>query len=360
MKAETLQQTVSTRTVYLDYLRVLATFAVIVVHATSGSFSNSEISPSSSTILILYNNLFSWVVPVFVMISGSLFLSPNRNYTIKDLTQKYIFRLGCAYLFWSFINSFFVAGKEFTILDIAIYTLNGQSVYWYIPMIACLYLLVPLFKNITSNQTHTKYFLILFIIFAILTPQILDLSSTVLSNTLLAPFIQSFQNIFNNTHFHFAIGYSGYFVLGYYLGTCEFNKAKRNLLLVLGLLAFGIAIFISTCDFENTALKQILCHNFTIRVFFESIFVFWAVKLFKNRFTKILLLDKIIIYISKNSFGIYLTHIFVLRLLKDLNFSVLSFTPIFAVPIVSLCSFSICFIISIVARKIPLLGKYIT
>lgn len=71
------------RFVYIDCLRVLATFGVIVLHVSSWNWSSAIIGGVEWKVLTFYNGLVRWCVPVFVMISGALFL--GRKVNIKKL-----------------------------------------------------------------------------------------------------------------------------------------------------------------------------------------------------------------------------------------------------------------------------------
>ena len=360
MKTEVLQKpTQKIRTVYLDYLKVLATFAVVIVHATSGSWSLVEPYSSDFVTLKFYNNLFSWTVPIFVMISGALFLNPNKPTSLSMMLKKYILRLSTSYIFWSFLNALINAHTEDGIIDIIIYTLKGHSIHWFIPMLVGLYLITPMLKAITASKKRTIYFLVLFILFAIAIPQILNIASISLQGTGFSSIVDSIKSTFDNTNFHFTLGYSGYYVLGYFLHTFEIRKPLKNFLFISGFTSFAVAIFLAFVNIKDSSLHDVLHHNFAIRVFCESTFVFIFIKQLNKKIFLRSSLDKFITWIAKNSFGIYLSHIIVLRLLKNIGLSVITFNPIFAVPLISLCAFSICFITSVLLRKIPKIGKYI-
>lgn len=95
-----MQQKSNQRIVYLDLLRIMATFAVIFLHVTAvevNSFSFSR----NWYIATIGDSLVRWSVPVFVMISGALFLNSNKEVTCAEILKKRIPRLLLAYAFWS-------------------------------------------------------------------------------------------------------------------------------------------------------------------------------------------------------------------------------------------------------------------
>ena len=88
------------RTRCLDILRVAATLAVVLLHVLSGAvvsrgyFAND----GEETIYWILMDLVSWSVPVFLMISGYLFLNPGKRITLKEMYGKYVSRIVLALL----------------------------------------------------------------------------------------------------------------------------------------------------------------------------------------------------------------------------------------------------------------------
>ena len=62
------------RTIYFDYLRILATFAVILVHLSSQYWSQTQVGGFRWYVLTFFDGIGRWAVPVFVIIIGALFL----------------------------------------------------------------------------------------------------------------------------------------------------------------------------------------------------------------------------------------------------------------------------------------------
>ena len=89
------------RIIYLDILRILATFAVIIIHVCSQNWN--KVAPSSYewNVFNFFSGISRWAVPIFVMISGTLFLDNRRNINIKKLYTKNILRIITAFIFWS-------------------------------------------------------------------------------------------------------------------------------------------------------------------------------------------------------------------------------------------------------------------
>lgn len=170
------------RRLWLDAARVFAIISISSNHAITRAFGGTE---SSFSAFPLYASVFRAVVfvfsrlgvPIFLMISGALLLG-KRMETKQDIARFYkhnLLRLLITSLIWYFVYYWFLvlfsgmfaelrsagflkmaAGCVKTLLFLDQVTLGNM---WYIPMILCLYLLVPA-VNIIINKYGSKCFLI--------------------------------------------------------------------------------------------------------------------------------------------------------------------------------------------------------
>ena len=83
---------------YIDILRIVACFSVIMLHASAQPWYSLPVDGIGFKIANSYDALFRFGVPVFVMISGALFLAPDREITIKKL----YWHIFCGWLFYMF------------------------------------------------------------------------------------------------------------------------------------------------------------------------------------------------------------------------------------------------------------------
>ena len=63
------------RKTYCDYLRLIATFAAVVLHVAASNWYSTDVNGLEWQSFNFYDSVVRWGVPIFVMISGSLFLS---------------------------------------------------------------------------------------------------------------------------------------------------------------------------------------------------------------------------------------------------------------------------------------------
>ena len=309
----------------------------------------------------IYDSAVRWCVPVFVMISGALFLNPKKQISIKKIYTKNIVRIITAFFIWSTIYAiyvFFIRGQHN--LNVLIFNIfYGPFHFWFLFMIVGVYISIPILRQIVQNKTATKYFLIMAFVFTFILPLlILTLSKffpfIISKSEAITSLLYYYDDNFNLKLF---AGYSGYFLLGYYLNTNNFKRT--NLIYTIGIVSFAIISIGSVISYYiYGSLITSLYGYLTPFVLFEAIAVFLFVK---NHTPKIKFSAKAINMITKISnmcFGIYLVHILVLWTLSYFGLQTTSFNIIISVPFISILVFIISLLISSCLHKIPFCRKY--
>lgn len=339
------------RKVYLDYLRVFAIFAVIILHVSAQNWYSTDMNGFDWQVFNFFNNIVRWCVPVFVMISGALFL--NREIPLKKIYSKYVFRLAAAYAVWAVIYAGFSDGS---ILNRISQIISGHYHMWFIWMTAGLYICIPFIKLLIKDDKITRYFLLLAFIFAFLIPWLVTLTNDFAGGLVIKGVSILNKNI-NDMNIHIVLGYTSYFILGYCLAKTGLNKMQRGVIYVFGLGGGISAILLNLVVMFKT--QQYSLHysaSFTINVLFESIAVFTWFKYKKYHFPK---LYPFILKLSKYSFGAYLVHALIIEQLNDkFGLNTLSFNPVLAVTGIGIFVFICSFIISAILNQIPVVRKY--
>jgi surface polysaccharide O-acyltransferase-like enzyme len=161
---------------FLDILRVTATLAVILLHTVSGIKDTTDMSvyPDELKVFLIITDFVSWCVPVFILISGFLFLNPERTFSYKNILFKYCRRIVLALL---------IFGIPYACVELAVneqtFDLNmlpqafimvcrGQSWshMWYLYLIIILYLITPPLKLLLKKVPHICIYFLLAAIFA--------------------------------------------------------------------------------------------------------------------------------------------------------------------------------------------------
>ena len=348
------------RMIHYDLLRILACFAVIMIH--SGIYKQTEgFSNQSSQILIynLYGIISRWAVPCFVMISGIMFLDNNKEIPLKKLYGKYILRLFVSYVFWSCVyagfNMMFETGDGFT--NKLKYFINncfsGEIHMWYVLMCIGLYIASPIIRVILNNASKRiiEYWITVMFIFASVIPFVVDCNIPYISGTI--DYLNKYIDI------QFLCGYTLYFVLGYYINHFEISKITEKVVYFLGVIGFiySVTVLIILKYFINFQLGA-------LNYFYPNIIFMGCANLvfFKYRVTKVHFSDKaksVIYRISKLTYGIFLVHVLILKMIYHLGICLSLCNYIISIPLVTLITFIISMIVIILISKIPFINKYI-
>lgn len=110
----------------------------------------------------------------------------------------------------------------------------GQYHTWFIAALIALYMITPFLCRIVDDKALMQYFILLSIIFTIVLPSLKNVSG-----------LDRFNAVITDTNMHFVVGYSLYFVLGYYLSCCTTNAKERVLLPIVLLAAVCFALYFS-------------------------------------------------------------------------------------------------------------------
>ena len=83
---------------YLDILRIMSAFMVVMVHVSAQEWGNVPVNSIEWQTLNVYDCLVIPSVPLFFMISGALFLNENYEISLKKLFLKKCRRTPFIYL----------------------------------------------------------------------------------------------------------------------------------------------------------------------------------------------------------------------------------------------------------------------
>lgn len=343
------------RVIYFDVLRILAIFFVMVLHIAAGSWSDTDVNSYEWSMMNFYDSISRWGVPVFVMINGSLFLS--REISIERLYKKYILRLVIIFIVWSFGYSFlFNIIFSHSLKGFVSSFIKGHFHLWFLYMIIGLYMITPFLKRITEDDKLTKYFIVLALVFAVIIPEFISIIKTFSEK-----YGEWAESVVNQAHLKFVLGYSMYYVLGYYLSKIDISKKNSIVIYVLGIIGFISTIALSLLISRKTQeANSIFYDNLSLNVMLESVAVFI---LAKNTIHNDNLSNKakaIIIKLSKYTLGAYLIHSLVQGFIRRVfGLFSMSFNPFFSIPLVSILTFILSFGVSALLSHIPIVKKYL-
>ena len=90
------------RNISFDLLRIISAFSVVMLHVSGVYITNSPVGSFDFRIANFMNSISRFGVPIFVMISGAIFLAEKKTVTLKKLWCKNIFRMLVVFGVWSF------------------------------------------------------------------------------------------------------------------------------------------------------------------------------------------------------------------------------------------------------------------
>ncbi len=338
----------------LDIARIIAIFAVVMIHCSAPFVAYYE----PSTTEFIFGNIFDSIsrigVPLFLMISGSLFLDECKEIKLKNILTKNVKNLAIITLFWataySLVYNFifsFITNKKVNIKALISGILNGHYHMWYLYVIIGLYIITPFLKKIVckDNKKMVIFFIIASIVIEFSIPAIKMTGELGLNVSFITEWI-------NNFRVDFFGGYITYFLVGWYIVHIGIRrKLIKYIIYFLGVLSLALTIlYVNITGDYNNAYE-----NIGLLVFMYSTSVFLAINNIKLNLTEKTV--KRLTRISKLIFGVYIIHIIILSTFT--NIFVYDKNPflyiIMSFVIVLCCSFMASYIIS----KIPVIKKLI-
>ncbi len=309
---------------WLDLLRFIATFGVIFLHV-GGTDYHLPVGEQKWFVAVVYDSLVRWSVPVFVMISGALFLKPEKEITIRTLLAKYVKRLLVAYLFWWLAYSCF---------DVAIASVNAKTLVfkggflkphfhlWFLPMLTGVYLMIPILRKVAAETKLLRYAIILWLVYL----------------TVSFVLVREVPQVSHLFTMNWIVGYTGYFLLGFYLATTAFTKHQKQTIYALGLAGALITVFGSIIlSFHRGVDDEKFLFNISPQVVMMSAALFVLVKEESPKIEG--RVKGFVNYVRKDLFGIYLVHGFWLYVLNRPLFRDMIY-PAISIPIIVVVIFA--------------------
>lgn len=318
--------TTDNRVYFLDYLRVVACFMVILVHCIEpfylGDGGTLIASKSDALWVTCVDSLLRIAVPLFVMISSYL-LVPVTGSTEKFYRRR-VERVAIPFIIFSLAYALIPAwgsGGEVEILDnLKVLTFNFLPLsghLWFVYMILGVYLIMPIISPWLEQVSARgeRIFLALWIL-ATAVPFIRELGETVRGSV--GIWGEASWNEFGTLYY--VSGFVGYVVAAHYIRKyVDWGTAKTYAIalpmLVAGYIITSLPFYYQIPDAFpvrasiDLAVDMELSWSFaSLGVALQTLAVFLLFRLIK-RPCKVY---PLFAHISKRSYGIYLAHMFVL------------------------------------------------
>jgi len=335
------------RIIYYDILKVISLIAVVLMHIIGNTINTFGLNGISKNIYNIICNLCYFAVPIFIMVSGGLFLNPDKKITIVNILKKYVLRIVTCLIIFGMFYSMLEIFFNTRIINISLIINSLKNIIignlwahmWYLYLILGLYLLTPIFRIISKNCTKKEYdyFLIILFVFTIIINDI----STILKTNI------SFNILITSPYIFL-------YFLGDYLSRYQLSKKIIYINCIFSIGSIIIIVLNNLFELFDSSYITYTCFiSFNITF---SIFIY-----LKNKQTKINnKLKSIIIKISECTLGIYLIHQFIINIIyKMLKIDLILDYPYLCLILYSGVVFILSYIITILLRKINFMKKYI-
>ncbi|MCO5947493.1 acyltransferase [Mucilaginibacter flavidus] len=335
---------------YIDFLRALAIFAVIILHNSADAAGQYGKIPETDWLsAAFYNGLTRCCVPMFVLLSGALLLKPDRDVTIKELFRKRLPKLVIPLVVWSIIYEAFQFYTDkgygtFNLLSALKTFYQGPLVFhfWFLYMMIGIYLVYPIINTFirAATKSQVQYFIAVWFI-----------------TNCVCGIIGIATGLSIAVELNFFTGYIGYFVLGYYINNYIFTAPQLKLIYAGCAFAFVVSIsgIILLQTFRDKGFNEIIESDFTPDIPFALAGVFLLIK---NRTFNLnpTWWQKLVTEISAESYGIYIVHVLFLRLLFDkiyLNLAFKNQSLLWIVPVKSIAVLGLSYGLTKLIRLVP-------
>ncbi|WP_407424348.1 acyltransferase [Methanobrevibacter sp.] len=289
------------RIFYYDVLRAFAIIAVIICHVDH--FFGPLTTQTQIIAQMTFHDIGRIGVPIFLMISGALLL--NREYpNLSDFLKRRFTRIIYPFIFWIILilAQLYYHGYNNTFMW---NVFNGNSsITWYFWTLIGIYLFIPVINSFVKEYKlkGVEYFLAIWFI------------TMILKTFNSYPLWTSFDlNLFAD--------YIGYPLLGYWLANKEFNLSDKKIC-ILGLITLLISLSVFVfCHYNKINLISNIYQNIPIIFMGTGLFIFvmYLDKLNKFNSVKDNFIGKAIISLSVCSYGMYFSHVIVVKALSYHN-----------------------------------------
>lgn len=347
------------RDVSVDVIRAYAIVLVVLTHVVAPYTVRFT---SSSDISWWIENMVTSVsrpcIPLFVMLSGLLLLSPRKNERLGLFFKKRFAKVVIPFIAWAII---YFLWRHFYLMQSVSFTqalreIVGGPVYfhfWFIYMLLGLYLATPILRSYVRHADKYNLYYLVALWFFFLT---------------IKPLLRkTFQDLELPVDLPVASGYVGYFVAGHVLARVRLSSRTAAWLFLLmlglaGLTALGTFLLISEAHGAvNTSLYDYLFPN----VILMSGAAFLALRSvnYEKIFARTTFCKKMVDVLSRASLGIYLLHPVVIHLLAKGTFGVkisaISWHPLIGIPMSLVLVVGLSTAIIVTLQRIPLVKRVV-
>ena len=382
------------REVWVDWMRVAACFMVVMVHATEPFYLGGEgsliLTRSDAFWSSFFDSFVRACVPLFIVASS--YLQFPLHYSSGEFLRRRAIRILIPFIIWSLVYAFVWGEPVSNLKDLLLNFNYAAGHLWFVYMLLGVYILMPMLSPWAEKVSKKELQVYLGIwLFTTLIPLIRDWVSDAPMAVTYGPTGIPRQALFplwgeaswnGYGMFYYISGFIGYLLLGLYFRRFVGELSwKKTLAVALPCWLGGFAIsfggflrrvaetsegiFPTGGGISTAVYWETTWCNDTIGV---ALMTIGMILIFRKITSEGRFYSKVLLPVSKASYGMYLSHLLVLVPLAGyirgwLGSGVDGMLGIWTTPVeivLSAVSAFVCVaIISVILRKIPKIGKYI-
>jgi surface polysaccharide O-acyltransferase-like enzyme len=332
------------RLLYADIIRTTATMMVILLHSSARYFYLGTSSAQWHFANII-NSFTRPAVPLFLMLSGALLLSPQRNEAPLEFLKRQFRKILPSLFIWSvfyYCLQKIVLKTEIDILEFSIGFLRGD-IYYHLPFmyyIIGLYLTYPVLRSFFrgADDINVIYFAVVWLV------------------TLLASNLSNYFNVPLSGNLLIMFGFIGYPVVGYAISSRETRLSPWAALGLFLSMWFATA-YLTWHQKMTGGYSEFFYEYLSLNVVFAAFglfyflrYVVWEKYFFGG-------MDRFISIVSINSFDVFLVHPFILYVLQAYMIpSKLLQNAFSGIPLLFTLTFALSVIFAVVLARLKKIG----
>ena len=382
------------REVWVDWMRVAACFMVVIVHATEPFYLGGEgsliLTRSDAFWSSFFDSFVRACVPLFIVASS--YLQFPLHYSSGEFLRRRAVRILIPFIIWTLVYAFVWGEPVSNLKDLLLNFNYAAGHLWFVYMLLGVYILMPMLSPWAEKVSKKELQVYLGIwLFTTLIPLIRDWVSNDPIAITYGPTGIPRQALFplwgeaswnGYGMFYYISGFIGYLLLGLYFRRFVGELSwKKTLAVALPCWLGGFAIsfggflrrvaetsegiFPTGGGISTAVYWETTWCNDTIGV---ALMTIGMILIFRKITSEGRFYSKVLLPVSKASYGMYLSHLLVLVPLAGyirgwLGSGIDGMLGFWTTPVeivLSAVSAFVCVaIISVILRKIPKIGKYI-
>lgn len=332
---------------YLNIIKILACFMVIINHTNGVILDNKTIS--NVTFYCITFSLCKIGVALFLMITGALAIKKEYCYKkiLNCILRVLVPTLGLSFIFY--VKD--IGINNINIINFIKLVISNPYIepYWYIYALIGIYLVLPFIQKMVKNFTDKDY--ITFLSIFLIIPSFINL-------------IRSYINIDINYNWQLAFFpiLIATVICGDYIARIKLSKNTFTTMIFIFITSYlGMFLSMYLPYLNNGEVAYTLDYWSSFPVILMSISIFYIIRYLMENKKYSYKIKNIISVITSTTFGIYLIHTSINYKIYELGMiqSMFNYNSILGVIVLDVLVFIICMLIIYILKKIPIVRNYL-